>query len=311
MKKVRWITIVLVLLTAKAASAETIKIGLAWAGKSEMAQRVTKGFNDGIRQLAPETEIEYKKQLASVNELAKTVKKWKTEKKGMVLLRSNAAKWLAANPPSMPTFIGACNHPVQLGTVKNLKSPEGNITGVTYYLSVDFQFEIYSAIIPELKSVLLLLEQGHPASVIDQSETKAICKNMHISYFEKFCSSLDDAKTAARQADGMVSAIVFGNQALLLDNAEAIIKAAGNTPVVSYASRPVKAGALGGFVADDFKLGYMLAEAVTDVLIKGKPVSRVPVKTDSKPKFVINIRTAQRLKIKIPFDILSAATIIE
>ena len=69
--------------------------------------------------------------------------------------------------------------------------------------------------------------------------------------------------------------------------------------------------ALCGVVADDVKLGGMLAESVVDVLVKGKAIKDVPVKTDPKPRLVINIATAKRLGLEISFEILETAKIIE
>lgn len=291
--------------------ARAIDIGLAWAGKSGMAERVTQGFDQGIAELAPDIKVEYQKELGSVELLAEQAKAWSVTKKGMVLLRSNAAEWLGQNPPSIPTFIGACNHPVQLGALNNMDAPEGNVTGVTYFLPARTQFDIYTAIIPDLKSVLLLVEKGHPGSAVDQSETKAVCKNLNIEYHEVVCASVYDAIAATKANDGKVSAIIFGNQALLLDNARAIIDSASKTPFISYSSAPVKAGALGGFAANDVKLGYMLAQSVIDVLKNGKSIEEVPVKTDPKPTFFVNVSTAQKLGVEIPYDILESAKIIE
>lgn len=85
--------------------AQSLEIGVAWVGKSDMAERVANGFSEGIQKLAPGTKIEYHKELSSLKELAKIAAKWEKDKKGMILLRSSAAKWLAKNPPSIPTFI--------------------------------------------------------------------------------------------------------------------------------------------------------------------------------------------------------------
>jgi len=287
------------------------EIGVAWVGKSGMTLRVVKGFEKGIRELAPEIRIEYRKELGSIDELATIVDQWEKSKQGIILLRSNAAKWLGKNPPAIPTFIGGCNHPVYLGAMKSLESPEGNITGVTYYLPMKHQFKIYKAIVPNLKSILLLLEEGHPGSEVDREETKKVCKEMGITYNEKYCSSLEDATAAVGEYSGKVSAIIFGNQALLFDNAKEIIKKAAKIPFLSYTSRPVKAGALGGFVSDDFKLGRILAKSVVEVLIEKKPIKDVPVRVDPNPKFFINSQTAESLGIEIPFEILEAAEIIE
>ena len=151
-----------ILMVGGATAASATEIGVAWAGKSGMAVRVSDGFAQGMKELAPDIKIEYKKDLGTMEELADVAGKWEKEKNGMVLLRSNAAKWLGQNPPSIPTFIGGCNNPTELGAVKDLQAPEGNITGVTYYLPVDSQFDIFQAIIPDLKSVLLLLGDGTP-----------------------------------------------------------------------------------------------------------------------------------------------------
>lgn len=291
--------------------ASATDIGLAWAGKSGMAKRVTAGFNQGMKELAPDIKIEYQEELGTIDDLAVVAGKWEKEKNGMVLLRSNAAEWLGQNPPAIPTFIGGCNNPEQLGAVKNLQAPEGNITGVTYYLPVDTQFEIFKAIIPDLKSVLLLLGDGNPSALLDQAATKAVCEKRGIEYHEKLCVTGEDAIAAVDQFKGKVSIIIIGNQSLNIDNAENIVKAAGSTPVLSYSSKPVKAGALGGFVADDNKLGYMLAESLVAVLKNGKAIKDVAVKVDPDPKFYINAKTAEALKIEIPFTILESATVIQ
>ncbi len=286
-------------------------VGVAWVGKSGMATRVAKGFSEAMNTLAPGIKLEYHKELGSIDELADLTAKWKNEKAGMVIFRSNAAKWLAKNPPSIPTFIGGCNHPGQLGTVKNLEAPEGNITGVTYYLPKEQQFEIFTAIIPDMNSVLLLIEKDHPSSLIDQEGTKAVCDESGIQYNEKFCSSVDEAVAAVEAYSEKVSVIIIGNQAIVIDGAGAIIKAAGNTPVLSYSSKPAKVGALGGFVADDGKLGNMLAESVVDVLKNGKAIKDVPIKVDPDPKFYVNAKAVEKLELEIPFVILEAANIIE
>ncbi len=50
--------------------------------------------------------------------------------------------------------------------------------------------------IPDLKSVLLLQETGHPSSAIDSEGTKTVCKALGIQFNEMFCSSKEDAVQA-------------------------------------------------------------------------------------------------------------------
>lgn len=292
-------------------SLHATEIGFAWAGKSGMANRVTTGFEKGMAEFAPDIKIEAHKELPSVEALAEVAAGFQKEKDGMVILRSNGAKWLGMNPPAIPTFIGGCNHPGQLGAVKDLEAPEGNITGVTYFLPVSTQFETFKAILPGLESVLLLFDPSNPSEAIDRQGTREVCESLGIAYNEKGCGSKEEVVAAVQEYQGKVGAMIIGNQATIIDNTTAAVEAAGTTPVLAYSSKPVKDGAVGGFVADDVQLGYMLAQSVADVLLKGKAVKAVPVKMDPKPKFYVNVKSAQRLGLEVPYEILEAATIVE
>lgn len=295
-------------LTAKAFA---VDVGVTWVGKSGMAKRVFSGFEKGMKEFGPSIKIEINKELETLDDLATVVDKYQKEKDGMVILRSNGAKWLGKNPPAIPTFIGGCNNPVQLGAIQNMKAPEGKITGVTYFLPVATQFETFKAILPGMKSVLLLLGAGNPSAEVDKNETKEVCASLGLEFNEKVLATKEEALKAVRENKDKVSMIIIGNQAEIMDSAKDLVEAAGKTPVVSYSSKPVKDGALGGFVADDQILGYMLAQSVVDVLVKGKSVSTVSVKVDPDPKFFVNAKTAQALGIEIPYEVLQAAEVIE
>ncbi len=75
------VTIILtVFFSASIVGAKTIEIGLAWAGKSGMAKRVAKGIEEGVKELNLDVKIEFRKELASVDELSAVAAKWQKEK---------------------------------------------------------------------------------------------------------------------------------------------------------------------------------------------------------------------------------------
>jgi putative ABC transport system substrate-binding protein len=304
------LTTVMALATGVTTVAQAKNVGLAWCGKSGMAVRVTTGLEKGLKQLAPQVKLESQKALTDIKALAEVIKRFQSEKDAMIILRSNGAKYLGKNPPTIPTFIGGCNNPVVLGALKNMQAPEGNITGVTYFLPKSNQFEVFKAILPDMKSVLLLVDPGNPSAPVDMEGTKKVCSKMGLSYNVKQCASKEAAIAAAKEAQGRYSVIIIGNQAVVIDSAKDIVAAAGKTPVVSYSSKPVKDGALGGFVADDEKLGFMLAQSLIEVLVKGKKISEVPVKIDPEPKFYVNAATAKKIGLEVPYNILESATVI-
>lgn len=288
-----------------------INIGVTWTKKSDMASRISKGLVERLKELDPAINVEMKNELASNEDMEAVVSEFDKTKDGIVILRSNGAEWLASHPTKVPAFIGGCNHPATLGTIKNVKAPEGNVTGVSYYIPVNKQFEIFTAIMPELKSVLLLLEAGHPVSDLEYDDTKEVCDKLGIDFKAVRSKSFEDSIAAVKSNLGKTSAFIIGNNNLNVNHAEEIVAAAQNTPVLSYNKLPVEKGALGGFVADDEKLGRMLAETVVDVVKKGKSIKDTPVKFDTDPLFFLNQKTATRLNIEVPYDVLQFATLIE
>ena len=286
------------------------KIGIAWEGKSSVADKVQTGFANAMKQLAPQVEIEIQKELKDVAALDEVSKRFEKEKQAVVLLRSSGAKSLVKNKLSIPGFFGACDDPVGLGVIQNPSAPEGNCSGVTYAMPYAIQIETMTKVLPQMKSVLLVLEDGHPSSAMLQAGTKAACETLKISYADKTCKTKEDFIAAGKEAETKGSVIIVGSQALLMENA-GTVAATIKVPMVSFTEKPVLDGAVCGVVADNVKLGGMLAESVVDVILKNKAIKDVPVKTDPKPQLLINIAAAKRLGLEIPFEILEAAKIIE
>ena len=225
-------------------------------------------------------------------------------------MRSTGAKYLGQNKLSIPGFFGACNDPVELGVLKNASAPEENCSGVTYAIPYRVQFELLVRVLPQMKSVLLLVQDGHPTSLLNQQGTKAACEQYKIEYNDKACKTKDDAIAVAKEAEAKGVVVILGSQALLIDNG-GVIASSAKIPVISYTEKPVMDGALCGLVADDIKLGGMLAESVVNVLINEKAIQETLVKTDTKPQLLINTVTAKRLGLDIPFELLENSKLIQ
>lgn len=288
------------------------KLGIMWMGESGMAERVFEGLMARLEAEASGMAVEVQKELPGVTEAAAIYRKWQTEKDGIVFLRSSGAEFLAANPPEIPAFIGGCNNPKSLGVVENMEAPEGKITGVTYYLSPSLHLNLYKQIIPKLTSIGLLLEKGHPGTPIDRDGTKAASKMFGLAYHEAVIGPEDDLKAKVKALAGKVDLLIIGNESLIINSADAIAEAAGETPVASYPEAPVTAKqVLAGIVPSDEKLGRMLGDSVIDVLLNGKAVREVPIKIDDQPSILICVEKIIRWNVKVPIGLLKVAELVK
>jgi putative ABC transport system substrate-binding protein len=290
--------------------AQNIELGIAWEGKSGMAERILAGMERALNENAPQITLDIRKELADVSALEGVVSEFEQTKNGMAILRSSGTQLLGSRDLTIPSFVGGTNNPVQLGAATTLSQPKPNLSGVTYYIPAKIKLETFMQVYPAMKNYLLLVEEGHPGSPIDADETAEAAPLLGLNGRIVFCSNLEDAIEAIKGAEQDVS-IILGSQAMLFDKAMELVEAAGVRPVFSYSQSPVEVGALCGVVADDDKLGYMLGMMVIEVLVKGTSVRELGIQTDPQPKLYLNSKTIVRLNLQVPYSILSLATIIE
>ncbi len=301
--------LLLVLLTAallSAASPEPPEVGVAWQGRSTMPERILSGLQKALSEHAPQIKLEVRGELTDLAALESTIGEFEASKQAMVILRSNGAQLLGRRGVAIPAFIGATSNPVELGVVASLNSPGGNISGVTYSLPARLKLEAFLQVYPAMASYLLLLEAGHPGSPIDERDTVEAASGLGFSGRTVACATLADARAAVSRAT-VDEVIILGQQALIMDNAAAIVEAAGERLVFSYSEQGVEQGALAGIVADDHKLGRMLGMMVVDLLVNGRPLATLSIQTDPEPQLRINPATVERHREKIPFAVRSLA----
>ncbi len=305
---------VAIFVAASPAQADPKKIGVTWFGQESMADRVYAGFEKRLKEVAPDFTIEVQKELKDLNAVDQVFRRYEIEKDAIVILRSGGSQYLSTRveeQPKKPTFIGAGNHPIRLGAVKNMDAPEGNVTGVTYYVPIDKVIDSYLSIMPSLKSFLLLSQANYVSSAIDWDGTKTACEARGLRCAQQLVASREEAIAAATANKEKYDAVIVGNQSAAFDNADAVAVAMGQKPVFSYAEKGVLLGALGGLLANDEKLGKMLADALVDVVVRGKKISQTPVRVDPEPTVFINMKAMKRIGVEAPLDVLSSAVVIE
>ena len=291
--------------------AYSLEVGVAWQGKSGMAKRVLAGFQEQMQEIVPDANIEILPELTSPEELDNVITQFEGSKDAMVVLRSNGAKRLGKRAPKIPAMIGGTNHPGHLGVVADLAAPEGNITGVTYFIDYETRLESFIAVVPDIESLHLLVEKGHPSGQVDIDGTMAACAALNLTCSHSVVKGHDEI-VAAIADQGSASLIVIGNQAGLYDeHMGEILATAGEFPVAAYAAGAVKLGALTAISANDHKLGRMLAAKMMEIVGEGLPVQDVPVGFDESPTLFVNMATLSSLGLELAPELFEGAQLIE
>ncbi len=284
-----------------------------WNTKSRMAESIAKGLEARMGEIAPDVELRIHGKQAGMEIAEPKFRECEASADGIVFLRSDGAAFLAAQKPRVPCFVGSCEDPVKLGVLKNSDAPEGMVTGVTYYIPYKKRFQVIRAFLPSVQNVGFLFEAGHPGGLIQRQGTRDECQLEGLGYHEVEANDLQGLLAGVQDLVSKVDVIILSDTLLAMDNVSAILYLANpaKVPLFSYAEGSVKRGATFGMAADDVKLGRMLAESVVDVVVKGKPVSEVPVKTDPEPHIIVNTSMMKALGLTIPEELAKKVVVVE
>jgi PAS domain S-box-containing protein len=278
-------------------------VGVMWVGESGRATRVFQGFAETIAIENSGVYLDVRPALPNFDTAQKVYAEFQEKYDALVWLRSTGAQYMGKHPPAIPGFFGGASHPVHLGVLTNINKPEKNLTGVTYYLTPEVYFNGFQSVFPDIKTVVYLGQKGHPSVDVDLKDLEEELKKRKLEFRPYLTSNRSELKQVTSLYQNQThTLIIIGNQAHVIDNADAIAMTAGLTPIASLADGPVvNKHAMIGISASDHKLGVNLAESVQAVLM-GKNIQNVPVKFDDNPQLIINLTKARESGLRLPDD---------
>lgn len=282
-----------------------------------------KGLRDGLRETG---YIEGKNlqlnipNVKTYDELRPIAKEYVDKRVDAIVTASGTAMLIARDATKeIPIiFVAGVGDPLGAGFVKSLARPEANITGVTSEAGDQMyakRLELFKETVPSLRRVTLLYNARgeNPAHGIRAALIREIAPKLGLKLNEKPAKSvadIDDAlRTVSKQnADG-IFVICSG---LFVERTKKINEVAIQKKLPAYECDPAgrSTDALLAYDADRYSIGHRGAWYV-DRVLKGAKPSELPVEQPMKFEFVINLKTATQIGVKIPYEVLARANRIE
>ena len=206
-------------------------------------------------------------------------------------------------------FIGG-GDPVELGLVKSLARPGGNLTGIAS-LDVELapkRLEIFRELVPGLKRVLLVYDATNKHAAEQLEPYRAAARSLGLTLVERPVRSQEEAGAAIGglrrgDVDGILSPRFLS---LNIPGFIQDIAPKGTFPTMFPTPFFAERGGLASYGATDGELGRQAARLV-DRILKGAKPADLPVEQPTKFELVINLKTAKALGLTIPTPLLQRA----
>ena len=314
------ITITFVLSFAARLYAQQAKIyhvGILMIGTPSTA--VVQGFRTGLK----EAEYVEGKNLildlpakATFDELRAVANGFKGKKLDLIVTVGGTATAIAKDTTQqIPIVFLSVNDPVQLGLVKSLALPEANVTGLAVYADADMQgkrLEVFKEAAPTLHRVAVFYNARgeNPGHAKNLALVRKVAPALGLRVAVKPIKSAADidsslASLSKATTDGIF--VICSN--IFRDPFKKIAAAAiaKKLPLTGCdADNVAEQGALLSYDSDRYRLGQRGAWYV-DRILKGAKPQDLPIETPTYFELVINLKTAKRIGLTIPPNVLARA----
>jgi putative tryptophan/tyrosine transport system substrate-binding protein len=212
---------------------------------------------------------------------------------------------------TIPIVVGAGGDLVERGVIASYARPGGNITGLTFVSSdVDNKrLELLKETAPKVSRVAVLVNPANPVWNGYPRNMEPVARNLGIRLQRVEAHNLEDLEAAfvymtKTNLNGLllVTDTVFG----ALRNRITELAAKNHLPAVAERREFAEAGGLISYGVD---ITYMFRRAAVyvDKILKGAKPRDLPVERPMRAEFVINLKTARAIGIKIPPEMLQRA----
>ncbi|HWO42017.1 MAG TPA: ABC transporter substrate-binding protein [Candidatus Eisenbacteria bacterium] len=212
---------------------------------------------------------------------------------------------------TIPIVVGAAGDLVQDGVVTNLTRPGGNITGVTL-LSSELEgkrLELLKEASRKLSRIAVLVNSANPAWERYPKILEPAARALGIRLYRAEIGEPAAVETIwSTLRENQIDGVLVVSDPIFQTYQARIAKFAIKYQLASISEVPGFAEN-GGLIQYGLSIPEMgrLAAAYVDKILKGAKAGDLPIERPARFEFIVNLRTAKELGLKIPPEMLARA----
>jgi putative ABC transport system substrate-binding protein len=221
---------------------------------------------------------------------------------------ARAAQHASSTVPVVFTIGG---DPVRFGLVRAIHRPGGHVTGVLFNQNVlaAKRVELLREIAPTISRVALLMNPNNPNVNVEQGDAESGAKKLGLETVTVNARNAAEMAAAFEHLLGAkADALVTATDPIPLDQREqiALFALRHRLPAISFVRQFAAAGGLLSY-GPSISWMYRQAGEYVGQILKGSKPAEMPVLQPTQFEFVINLKTAHELGLRVPEKLLALA----
>jgi ABC-type uncharacterized transport system substrate-binding protein len=293
------------------------RIGYLSAGAPTSNPLVIAAFQQGLRDLGwvegRNIDIEYRWAEGRFDRLPDLAADLLHLRVDVIIAAPTPAALAAKNATgTVPIVAVSLTHPVELGLVRSLARPGGNVTGLSYSVGADIfgkDLELLKEVVPRVRRVAVLSNPDSPAQPLTVKNVKDAARllGLQLQLLEARGPEGFDGAFAAMARERVGALLLVQDPAFIPHRVRLVDLAAKNRlPSIFTQREDAEAGGLMSYGPSLSDL-YRRAGTYVDKILKGAKPGDLPIEQPTKFELVINLKTAKALGLTIPPSLLQRA----
>jgi putative tryptophan/tyrosine transport system substrate-binding protein len=264
------------------------------------------GYSEG-----KEVTVEYRFAGGRSGELPRLARELVDAKVNVIMAIGDEAIVAAKNATrTVPIVMVACDA-VTTGFVESLARPGGNLTGVTCITSelLPKRLAVFYELLPSASRLVVLYNPENVSKPPEAAHAVELAKELGLdAKAVQFRTAEDIERTfsafATDRPDGLI--VLTEQRSLVHANLLAELSRRERLPVLHSFSEAVRVGGLISYGPRFSEMVLMATTFVAKILKGGKP-AELPVEQPTRFELVINLKTANEIRLTIPPSLLARA----
>jgi putative ABC transport system substrate-binding protein len=205
-----------------------------------------------------------------------------------------------------PVLYTNANNPLFLG-FKTLEAPGTNISGASYYVSIEKQIQLYKKIQPDLSYLGFIFDKNNKSRKVELPETRETCRRLGLQYEIEIIETKEElAAKTGKLIDRGVNAVIATSSGKIYNNIQGFshISNQYGVPVYSFNKEGVKNGAVAALASDYYRMvDKLILPMALKVLKQGVKPGSMPAGFLDENIIYLNAGQIDKLNLDVPFEI--------
>jgi ABC-type uncharacterized transport system substrate-binding protein len=291
------------------------RIGFLGANTPSVQSQWTAAFVQRLRELGwiegRNVAIEYRWAEARFERSPEIIAEFVRLKVDVIVTHGTANVAAAKETTSViPIVFAAVADPVGNNLVAGLARPGGNVTGLSAQIPdvAGKRLELLREIIPSLRRLAIMANNGNPAAMQDLREIQAIAGPLHLEVVARDVRYTDEMAPAFEALKARAEALYVVTDPLFTTDRVRLntLALSARLPTMHGTREQVDAGGLISYGSNQMDL-FRRAGDYVDKILRGAKPANLPVEQPTKFDLVVNLKTAKALGLTVPPTLLARA----